>query len=81
MERDVTLLLLLIAAFAAWLLVHLALLVRVARAQQLSRGLRAAALLPPVAPVVGWLAGARMLASIWALLGAAYLALRAISGG
>jgi hypothetical protein len=75
MHDDLGALLLLIVAGAAWLVVHVRLLMRVAR--EPSRGrLRWLAILPPATPVIGWLCGARVLAALWGTFGLIYLALR-----
>lgn len=79
MTDELALLVSLIAVGAAWLLVHLMLLVRALRAPGLSRGLRALSLLPPATPVVGWLAGARVRSALWAGLGATYAMLRSMA--
>ena len=78
MTRELTLLLALIAVGAGWLLVHLMLLARAARAIPLGRGLRLLAWLPPATPVVAWLAGARALPVLWALHAAIYVWLRGL---
>ena len=76
MTRELTLLLALIVVGAGWLLVHAMLLVRSVRAAQLSRALRWLAWLPPATPVIGWLAGARVLGALWAVHAVAYIWLR-----
>jgi hypothetical protein len=79
MTRELTLLLALIAVGASWLLVHLMLLVRTARAGRLPRGMRLLAWLPPATPIAGWLGGARVLSALWALHGLLYLWLRSLA--
>jgi hypothetical protein len=71
-----TLLVALVVLGAAWLLVHLLLLWRALRAQQLGRGLRALALVPPATPVLAFMAGARLAVLAWVALGATYGLLR-----
>jgi len=78
MTPELRLLLSLIAVGAGWMLVHLMLLVRATRAPRLARGLRWLAWLPPAAPVVAWLAGARVLPVMWVVLAAIYAWLRGL---
>lgn len=60
---------------AGWLMVHVALLLRAAGAQQVKVYIRLLALVPPLAPLVGLRVGARPLTYLWCMHGAAYLAL------
>ena len=75
MGTDLSILLALILGGAAWLAIHLMLLIRAAGARRLHPGLRALALLPPATPAVAWMAGSRSLAVAWGVAGAVYLAL------
>jgi hypothetical protein len=75
MGTDRLILLALVIGGAAWLTLHLMLLMRAAGARRLHPGLRALALLPPATPAVAWAAGSRALAVLWTVVGAAYLAL------
>jgi hypothetical protein len=73
-----TLLMLLLARIvvgAGWLMVHVALLLRAAGARQVKVWIRLLVLVPPFAPLVGLRVGARPLAYLWCLHGAAYIAL------
>jgi uncharacterized membrane protein YhaH (DUF805 family) len=63
------------------MLLHLSLLVRALRAQQVPRWLRLLAVLPPVTPIAAWQGGARVLTLLWAGAGLIYCALRALAGG
>jgi hypothetical protein len=78
MTRELTLLLSLIAVGAGWLVVHVLLLARAARSDRLDKRIRLLAWLPPATPVVGWMAGARVLATLWALQAAVYVWLRSL---
>ncbi len=75
MNDDLGTLLVLIGVGAAWLVVHVRLLMQVARSPR-GGGLRWFAILPPAAPFIGWLCGARVLSALWAALGLVYLAFR-----
>jgi hypothetical protein len=75
MGTDCSILLALVLSGAAWLTLHLMLLIRAAGAKALRPGLRALALLPPATPAVAWMAGSRALPVLWTAVGAAYLAL------
>jgi hypothetical protein len=75
MHDELSALLELIAVGAAWMMIHVRLLVRVARAPR-SMGLRLLALVPPAAPIVGWVCGARLLPAAWGLFALLYLWLR-----
>lgn len=68
----------LIAAGASALVLHLALLIRTARAPGLSRAMRVLAWLPPVTPVIAWRAGARVRAAAWAVSVAVYCVVRSV---
>lgn len=61
---------------AGFLVVHAMLLIRTARSS-LSRLQRALAWLPPATPVIGWLAGNRVLSGLWVAQALAYVMLRA----
>lgn len=61
---------------ASWLVLHLALLIRAARAAGVSIAWRLLAWLPPVTPIAGWRAGARVRAVLWVTSLALYLVLR-----
>ncbi len=70
----------------AWLMVlgarlvfaHVVLLIRTAQAtHRLATWQRALAWLPPLTPVVAWLAGARAWSALWVALALAYAILRA----
>jgi hypothetical protein len=68
----------LMALGAALLFAHVMLLIRTARAtHKLAAWQRALAWLPPLTPVMAWLAGARVWSALWALLALAYAILRA----
>jgi hypothetical protein len=68
----------LIALGAGLLFVHVVLLIRTARAvPPLAGWQRALGWLPPLTPVMAWLAGARAWSALWALLALAYAILRA----
>lgn len=75
-ERQTAIFVALIAVGAAWLLLHVALLIRTARAPGLAIAWRVVAWLPPATPIASWIAGARVRAVAWVLLGALYVALR-----
>jgi hypothetical protein len=68
-------LLALVVIGAGLLVVHVLLMLRLARAQRLPLPVRLLGLLPPATPVVGWLAGARRLAVAWGVFGLVYAAL------
>lgn len=74
------------ASWLGWLTVlgagllfsHAVLLIRTAREQQrLGAWQRALAWLPPLTPVMGWLAGARVWSALWVAQALAYAILRA----
>jgi hypothetical protein len=65
--RDLGVLLALVVIGAGLLVVHVLLMLRVARARRLPVRVRLLGLLPPATPIVGWLAGARGLVVAWAL--------------
>ncbi len=79
MTRDAAIFLALVIVGAGWLLVHLLLLLRIARARQVGWPLRLLAVLPPATPIVGFVARARGLSLLWALQGLGYLVLRSLS--
>jgi hypothetical protein len=79
MTRDAAVLLVLTLLLAGFMLAHLALLMRAARAPQLPLTLRLLCWLPPLTIIAGWRAGARVLSLIWAALGIAYCVLRAVA--
>jgi len=63
---------------AGLLLVHVVLLIRTARAtQRLKAWQRALAWLPPLTPLMGWLAGSRVWSALWVAQALAYAILRA----
>jgi hypothetical protein len=66
----------LVVSGAAWVWLHIALLVYVLRDRRLGLGWRCAALLPPATPLVGFHAGALTLTGLWCVFGAVYLVLR-----
>jgi hypothetical protein len=61
---------------ATWLLLQLALSLRAARSPRLPRWMRFWGWLPPLTPLAGFLAGARVRAIIWCIVAATYLVLR-----
>lgn len=68
----------LIVLGAGSLFVHAVLLIRTAQATtKLATWQRALAWLPPLAPVMAWLAGARVWSALWVALVLAYAILRA----
>jgi hypothetical protein len=77
--RDIAVLLGLFLVGAGWLIVHVLLLLRVARAATLPSRVRVLAFLPPVTPWLGWIAGARALTWLWALHCVAYCVLTWLS--
>ena len=79
MTRDAAVLLVLTLLLAGFMVAHLALLMRAARARQLPLPLRLFCWLPPITLVAGWRAGARAMSVVWAVLGLAYCVLRAIA--
>ncbi|MDH5492446.1 MAG: hypothetical protein OEY14_10880 [Myxococcales bacterium] len=64
---------------AGMLLAHLAALLAALRSRQ-PRWMRAAAILPPLAPIVAWRGGARLGPLLWLLLLLAYLGARFFLG-
>jgi hypothetical protein len=60
---------------ACWIALHLMLLRRAANANRLPLPFRALAVVPPVAPVVAWVAGSRLIVVAWVLAGLGYLLL------
>lgn len=60
---------------AAWVVVHVALLVRAGGAREEKAWVRWLALVPPFAPLVGLRLEARVLSYAWCVLSAAYIAL------
>jgi len=78
MTHELVLLIVLVVVLAAFMVVHFAVLFRALAAKNMRLGVRLTALVPPVAPVIAWLGGARALPVIWAVLLAGYVALRAI---
>jgi hypothetical protein len=79
MTRDAAVLLVLTLLLAGFMVAHLALLMRAARARQLPLPLRLVCWLPPFTLVAGWRAGAHVLSLLWAVLALAYWVLRAIA--
>jgi hypothetical protein len=75
-NKDSLLLLALLLVFAIWGWVHLSLSVRLMRTSARPSWQRILALVPPVAALVGWRDGRRVLPLLWWLLAAAYLVLR-----
>ena len=69
----------LVISGAAWLAIHVALLIRAAGAGRIRPAVRVLALLPPVAPVLAWAAGSRALVVCWILVGATYFSLWLLS--
>ena len=74
------------AAWLSWLVVlgaglsfvHVVLLIRTARAvERLAGWQRALAWIPPLTPVMGWLAGSRAWSALWVAQALAYAILRA----
>jgi hypothetical protein len=65
--RDLAVLSGLVVIGAGLLVVHVLLMLRVARARGLPVRLRLLGLLPPATPIVGWVAGARGLVVAWGL--------------
>ena len=65
-----------IVAGAALLVVHLVVLWRVIRSRRPEGGWRWFALIPPVAPLIAWIGGARVAPIAWVIFAAIYLALR-----
>ncbi len=63
---------------AVALVVHLAVLLSVWRAPELSRTWHYAALLPPVTPIAAWRSGRRFAAIAWAASVSAYVAVRIV---
>jgi hypothetical protein len=61
---------------ALWLTSHVLLLLSAARSEKLRPWLRWLALLPPATPVLGFVAGQRLLGVLWLVLGVVYAALR-----
>lgn len=61
---------------AAWLVVHVFLVIAAIRGGALLPRLRWAALFPPAAPIVGWFVGAQPASIAWCVLGLIYLVLR-----
>jgi hypothetical protein len=76
--RDAAMLLALTLTFAAWLMVHAALLVRVTRTKNAALGLRALAWVPVLTPIVGWRVGAKAWSVVWLVVGLAYAVLRGV---
>lgn len=58
----------LVAVFAALLVTHAVLVVRVLRSHGVHAAGKALAVVPPVTPFVAWLAGARVGAVVWIVL-------------
>jgi len=79
MTRELTLLISLIVVGAGWVLVHLMLLARTARAPRLSKRLRLLAWLPLATPLVGWVAGARVLGVLWLVQALLYAWLHSVA--
>jgi hypothetical protein len=76
--RDGVTVLSLVLLSASWALAHLLLLLQVLRAQGLPPWARLLSLVPVATPVLGVRAGLRTLPLLWTLLGAGYLAVRAL---
>jgi hypothetical protein len=75
------LLVLAVLVLAAWIVTHVALLVRVLRVTEITTRQRWFALVPIVTPFLGWRFGKRGHALLWALWMTAYVALRVGLGG
>jgi hypothetical protein len=67
-----------VVVWAAWLTLHLVLLLRVLRSPDVQTRSRWASLVPLVTPFVAWRAGMRKTSGAWAGLAALYLCLRAL---
>lgn len=65
---------------AVALVVHLAVLVAVLGAPELSRAWKLGALLPPITPVAAWRSGRRFAAVAWGVSVAAYVVARVVGG-
>ena len=78
MIRETVIFVALVVVGAGWPLVHVALLIRTARAPGLRFGMRLLAWLPPATPIVSWRAGARVLPVLWIVNAAIYVALRSV---
>ena len=60
---------------------HVLLLSAPSRSRELPRAQRWLALLPPLTPIMGWRAGARVLTSLWGVIVLAYCLLRILAIG
>lgn len=69
-----------VVVFAALLVVHAVVLWQGMRAGELEMKWRWFALLPPAAPVVAWLNGARVAPVMWGVFLSTYVVLRAVGG-
>lgn len=74
-NHDTTFFVALTVTAALWIVLHLALSLRAARARQLPAWLRASAWLPPLTLLAGIWCGARALTVCWMIVMAAYLVL------
>lgn len=79
MEPDEVVFVALVVTSSAWALLHLSLWVLALRHKSLPVAMRTLAVLPPVTPVAGFMAGARVRAVLWVLIGGAYLVLRTLA--
>lgn len=61
---------------AAFLFVHLVAVVQALRARSVRLGVRLLALIPPVAPVLAWIAGRRVVPVLWCAILVTYVVLR-----
>jgi hypothetical protein len=75
-NRDTQVLLGLCVLGASFLILHVALWLRVLHAPQLHPALRWLSILPPLTPVFGYRSGARVRSVLWCIVVAAYLVLR-----
>lgn len=69
----------LVGVFAALLVTHAVLVVRVLRSRGVRATGKALAIVPPVTPVVAWRAGARVGAVVWIVLLLGYAVLLAVA--
>lgn len=75
-NRDTALFIALTISAAVWLVLHLALSLKAARARALPGWLRFGAWLPPLTPIAGYASGARVRSALWCIVAVAYLVLR-----
>ncbi len=81
MNREVVLLILAIALFAAWLVAQVALIIASFRSDKLGTKARWLSLFPPLSPFIAWKGGARAGPIVWSLLLAGYVAVRLVAAG